>query len=142
MDILKALKELISKVEEQPEPSMTYKSVDEEERRIIGVVLEPEVEDLHKDIYSAEEIAKACESFNTFCKTLNLQHQVNVSKEGMEVEESFILPVEAMVGDRVVKAGTWVMQSKIHNEAIWESVKKGTFTGYSVGCGGVFEDIE
>ena len=141
MDLLSELRALVRKATPDPAPIQIQK-VAAEEQRIIGVVLEPEVNDLHNDIYSADEIRKAQESFNEHCMTPNLQHIANVGADSIVIEKSFILDVDAVIGDRPVKSGTWVQQWKINDSDLWDLCKDGSFTGFSVGCGGLFEDIE
>jgi hypothetical protein len=146
MDIIKALKDLIKSVEAAPKASVVLKKIDEEEQRIIGVVLEPDVIDLHGDTYSGEEVKKACDSFNTYCMKANLQHYPVLQKPDtsladcvfldteVDIEKSFILEVDAMIGDQTVKAGSWIQQWKIKEPSLWEAVKSGSFTGFSIGC--------
>jgi hypothetical protein len=121
-------------------PGMVYKQFQEDEQLVLGVVLQPEVEDLHKDIYSAEEIAKAAKSFDEHCNQGNLEHMINT--DDLEVTKSFILPVDAVIGEQEVSEGSWVMEMKVHSEDLWQSVKDGNFTGFSVGCGAYHEDLE
>lgn len=141
IDILSALKELVYKYSSEPTPALVMKKVNDEEQRIIGVVLEPDVYDLHNDIYSAEEVAKACSNFNTHCMQANVQHMVNVDDGAATIEKSFILEVDASIGGQFVKAGSWVQQWKINSDDIWSAVKAGTFTGFSIGGMAKFEDI-
>lgn len=132
------IKNLIAKYLGKKE--MVLKKVDSEEMTITAVVLEPNpledgvTNDLHNDYYTAEEVAKACASFNEHCKQPNLEHEVNVSKEVCEIVESFILPVAAMIGDQPVKKGSWIQVWKINDNDLWQAVKDGDFTGFSIGC--------
>ena len=76
------IKNLIAKYLGKKE--MLLKKVDSEEMTITAVVLEPNpledgtTNDLHNDYYTAEEVAKACASFNEHCKQPNLEHEVKV----------------------------------------------------------------
>lgn len=128
--------------------SIVMKKVDEEQRTITAVVLEPnpleegQTNDLHNDYYTAEEVAKACESFNKHSRQANLEHEINVTEEVCEIVKSFILPVPAKIGDQDVKEGTWIQVWKIHNDELWQMVKDGSFTGFSIGCVADVEVIE
>lgn len=115
------------------------KALNEEERLVLGVVLEPEVYDLHKDIYSAEEVRKACTNFNTHCMQANLGHEVNI--DNVDITKSFILEVDAMIGDQSVKAGSWLMEMHAPSDAIWKEIKEEGFTGYSIGGSARVEDV-
>jgi len=127
---------------------MLLKSVDTEERTITAVVLEPNdpaagaTEDLHNDYYTAEEVAKACESFNQHCWQPNVEHAVQVDKETAEILHSFIVPVPARIGEQNVKAGTWIQVWKLHDDALWSAVKEGGLTGFSIACSASYEDLE
>lgn len=140
------IKQLISKL--IGDKTVVIKKVDEEERTIAAVVLEPnpveegQTNDLHNDYYTAEEVAKACESFNTFCNKANLEHELTVSEEICEIVKSFILPVPAKIGNQEVKEGSWIQVWKIHNDDLWQMVKNGDFTGFSIGCQANVEEIE
>jgi len=120
---------------------LVLKKVDVEERRILGVVLEPGTFDLHKDIYDEAEVALACKSFNEQCMQTNIQHIANVNNGDLVIEKSFIQPVGCRIGDQEVKAGSWLQQWKIKSDTVWEMVKGGDFTGFSVGCHATYEDI-
>lgn len=124
------------------EKAVVMKKVDEEQRLVLGVVLEPDAFDLHNDIYSIEEVAKACQNFNTFCMQGNVEHIINVGADSLAITKSFILPVEAMIGEQPVKAGSWVMEMKVANDTLWDMVKSGDFTGFSIGGKASVEDIE
>ena len=130
------------------EKTVLLKKVDTEERTITAVVLEPnpiedgETNDLHNDYYTAEEVEKACKSFNEYCNTPNLEHELNVSKEVCEILKSFILPVPAKIGSQDVKEGSWIQVWKIHNDELWDMVKDGSFTGFSIGCVANIQEIE
>lgn len=119
---------------------VVLKALDEEQRLFLGVVLEPEEYDLHKDIYSAEEIRKACDSESQYLQS-NVQHSVQVDTDVMEVTKSFIQEVEAIIGDKVIKEGTWLREAKIHNDDLWEAIKDGEFTGWSIGCTAKCNDV-
>lgn len=125
--------------EDTKDSDIIMKALNEEERLVLGVVLEPEVYDLHEDIYSAEEVRKACINFNTNCMQANLGHEVNV--DSVNITKSFILEVDAMIGDQPVKAGSWLMEMHAPSDAIWKEIKEEGFTGYSIGGSGRVEDV-
>lgn len=121
------------------------KSLNEEKKLALFVVLEPQdadgsTSDLHGDWYSAEEVEKACHDFNTQCRKANLYHMLDTT--GYEFVESYVLPVEAQVGERVVKAGTWLAVIKAKEDWIWNGIKDGTFNGLSIQCNAIVEDME
>lgn len=121
------------------------KALDEEQRRALFVVLEPEVVDAHGDIYSAEEIEKACISFNTHCMKANLFHQVETEK--VRIEQSFIAPSTFELEDgRTITKGTWLQWHHFpvgdeESEMLWKAVKAGDINGVSIGCRAMCEDL-
>lgn len=140
---------LVGEVEDSPivkgnntvtkDTDIVMKALNEEERLVLGVVLEPNTPDLHNDIYDEVEIRKGCESFNKHCNQLNIQHMGNTDQ--MQVTKSFIQEVDAYIGEQLVKAGSWLMEAYIPNDILWEEIKSNGFTGWSIGCNTLVEDI-
>ncbi len=106
----------------------------EERREITAPVLLPGVVDLHGDIYSEEEVMKACRNFNEFCKKSNLQHQKQMNDSDIKFIESYVTPADMTVKGFKYPKGTWMSTAKINSDVIWKSVKDGYFTGFSIGC--------
>ena len=109
----------------------------EDKQEITAPILVPEEADYHEDIYSHDEVLKACRNFNSVCKTANLQHAVQLTDQAAEWVESYISPQDMTFQgpdgeDYLVKKGTWLGTMKIKAKALWEEVKKGTFTGFSI----------
>lgn len=131
--------------EQEVEHVEVTKSVDDEQRRALFVVLEPDVVDLHGDTYSEVEVEKACRSFNNHCNVANLFHQVET--ESANIEQSFISPAEFTLDNGVtVKKGTWLQWWHFPTgddvaESLWQGVKDGTFNGVSIGARATVEDI-
>ena len=143
---VESLSELIEKhfggSEKQVEPEVVLtKALDEEEQMALFVVLAPEEPDLHGDVYSEKEIEKACVSYNVHCRKANLYHRVET--EDFSIVQSFVTPV-GFTDDtgREIKKGTWLAWTKFDNEELWQEVKKGNFTGLSVGCVATVEELE
>ena len=102
---------------------------DEAKRIVYGVVLQPDVEDLHGDIVSAEEIEKACHTYTAYCRKVNDQHADAIRAD---VVENYIAPVDfAADNGVVVKKGSWVQGTKIFDDAMWLAIQSGERTGYS-----------
>ena len=113
--------------------SKIFKAIDER-REITAPILVPEEADAHGDIYSADEILKACRNFNEYCEKANVQHEFQVSKQTAEWIESYIAPADMVVNGVAVTKGTWMGTMKVHNDSLWDAVKEGEFTGFSIGC--------
>jgi DNA adenine methylase len=109
------------------------KGVDpDDERYVLGVVLEPEVVDAQGDIYSPEEIRQAAHRFMEEFGGLGLMHRMRVNGQ-VKVLESYVAPVDFAVGEVSVHKGTWLLAVRILSDALWEQVKSGELTGFSIG---------
>ena len=102
---------------------------------VTGVVLQPEVVDAHGDIIGVDVIRETAHKFLTeYNRRTKLKLQHKDFKPGrFDLVESFIAPVDLAIGSKVVKAGSWVMSVKVNDKAIWQKVKDGKITGFSIG---------
>lgn len=148
------LQELLEKALEQiksvtsPKEVPVVKSVEQEERKALFVVLEADVVDLQGDTYTAKEVEKACLNFNKHCMKANFFHRVEL--EDAEIQQSYVTPatftLDTPDGPVEVKKGTWVQEwhfpeTEVGN-VLWEGVKSGEFNGVSIGALAKAEDIE
>jgi DNA adenine methylase len=136
--------ELVAKCEHLPldpsvdalvfdKPSRLIKGTDpSDERFVLGIVLEPEVVDAQGDIYSAEEIRAAAHRFMEDFGGLGLMHRLRVNGQ-VKVLESFLAPTDFVVGDLAVRKGTWLLAVRVLSDELWERVKTGDLTGFSIG---------
>lgn len=125
--------------------TLLRKSLDNEKRLAMFIVLEPQEDDglttdLHGDTYTAEEVEKACHSFNLFCRKANLLHEFET--DSYSFVESYVLPVEAEIEGTLIKKGTWIAVVKADDDFIWDGIKNGTFNGLSIQCSAEYEMIE
>lgn len=108
--------------------------INKEEQTITGVVLQPEIVDAQGDIIGADVISKAAHEFlagyNAVTK-LGLMHKD--FKPQFELYESYIVPIDTVIGGEIVKAGSWVIVVHILAKKIWDQVKAGKLTGFSIG---------
>lgn len=116
------------------------KAVNEELMQATFIALVPEEVDLHGDIYSEEEVRKACHSFNQHSMKANLCHLVETN--GFSIVESYITPADIVVGDKFVTKGTWLTVLQFHDEELWKGVKEGKFNGVSIGAHASVEYLE
>lgn len=126
-------------------------SKNEEKRLIMGPVLVPDTVDLQDDIVSASEIEKACHGYMIkmayrdepdFLKELGFRNPDAAGGRGfqhmdfsrkMAVVETFISPVDMEINGRNIIKGTWVMTMKVFDDEVWNLVKTGKITGFSIG---------
>ena len=50
-----------------------------------------------------------------------------------DIVESYIAPEDFTLGSARVKKGSWVMVTKIKDDALWQKILDGKYTGYSFG---------
>lgn len=104
-----------------------------EERYVLGVVLSPETEDSQGDVYSAAEVRKAAHGFMEHAGVLGKQHREVVDRDKLRVLESYIAPADfEQDGEKVLK-GTWLLGIRVVDDSLWNGIKKGEFTGFSIG---------
>lgn len=108
--------------------------VSDEKQLVTGVVLIPDQVDAHGDIMSADVIEEAAHNFlaeyNTKT-TMGLMHKD--MNPPIDLVESYIAPMEMVLGTQVVKQGSWVITARVNDKTIWQKVKDGKLTGFSIG---------
>lgn len=103
-----------------------------DERYVLGIVLEPETRDSQGDIYSADEVRKACHNYMAEYRGCGYMHQKDISDK-VSILENYIAPCDFTVGEESVKAGTWLQAFRINDDALWKQCKNGDLTGLSIG---------
>ena len=112
----------------------------DEEHTILGEVLIPNYVDYQGDIVSEEEIRKAAHAFMLDCQQIGIQHIEE--NPALQLVESYVAPVDMEIDGTLVTKGTWLIKTKVFDEAVWQQVKDGTFTGYSIEAYAVYGDPE
>jgi division protein CdvB (Snf7/Vps24/ESCRT-III family) len=109
---------IITKQDDNPEKKLLY-----------GVVYEPDFEDTDGDYMTSDEIEKTAHEFLQYYRNIDTEH--NLLAGAGAVVESYIAPVDFIIGKEKIKAGSWVLVSRASDEN-WEAWKKGEITGYSM----------
>jgi DNA adenine methylase len=128
---------------ERPKPASAPKSftksvslikgtAPQDERFVLGIALEPEVVDAQGDIYSADEVRQAAHRFMEQFGELGLMHRERLGHQ-VKVVETYLAPSDFTLGDVDVRQGTWLLAVRILNDELWQQVKDGRLTGFSVG---------
>lgn len=149
LDFIKGVQDLCSKylgeakVEKSASSVPITKSVNDEERMALFVVLEPQdsvddVTDLHGDYYTEADVWEACNSFNNHCMKANLFHMFET--EEMKFVQSFVslneINLERNGEVEVIKAGSWLAWVQFPEtevgDYLWKGVKDGSFNGLSI----------
>lgn len=116
------------------------KATNDELMQATFVVMVPDEVDLHGDITSESEVRKACHNFNKFCRKANLFHMVET--DTFDVVESYVAPVEMVIGERIVKAGTWLTTLQVHDDTLWSLIKSGDICSVSIGALAKVEELD
>ena len=109
--------------------------VNDEERLVTGIVLEPDEIDSQNDTISEGAIKSAAHNFVAkYNQTtrMGVMHSV-FGKIGVELAESWITREDGMLGEEAVKKGSWVMTVKVTDDNLWQKIKSGAITGFSIG---------
>lgn len=109
-----------------------------EERFVLGIVLEPEVEDAQGDIYSADEIRKACHVYMENYRGNTLMHDKHIEGKVLLLE-NFIAPTDYTIGAQAVKSGTWLQAYRVVDDDLWAACKSGDLSGLSIGGSAIRE---
>lgn len=98
-----------------------------------AAVLVPGEPDSDGETVTKEKIEQAAHEWMQSYRNVDLQHTLN--NVAVPVE-SYVLPMDMEVDMQGVKTilpeGTWVLASKVLDEATWDRIEKGELTGYSV----------
>ncbi len=113
----------------------------EEEHYVLGVVLEPETVDSQGDIYSADEIRKSAHLFMQDFGNIGLQHEGHINDKA-KILESYVAPAQFILNDQIIKKGTWMLGARILDDDLWQAIKKGEITGWSIGGSAVRTQVE
>ncbi len=138
--ILESIEGLLETPEEVKEEASIAKSYDLEKRLFTAVVLRPNVEDAHGDIYDEDVVEKACHNYNEFCSQGNVQHLIQTPL--VVPVESWIAKASHPLGEGAVISGDWLMTVRVDDDELWDMCKKGDFTGFSVGCSSLVEKLD
>lgn len=112
----------------------------EEERTILGIVMEPNEVDSQNDKVSVEEIRQAAHKFMEDFGNLGKQHGEIVNGK-LVLLETYIAPVSFDVEGQHVKKGSWLFLERVVDDELWTAVKKGEFTGFSIGGSAVRKPV-
>jgi hypothetical protein len=111
-----------------------FAKVDNEEQMVYGVVLEPKSIDAQDDSVKIAEVRKAAHRYMERVQKLGINHEdfKNIKKR-LRIMESYLAPVDFTLGGQNVVKGSWVFATRVLDKKIWEKVKKGEITGFSLG---------
>lgn len=103
-----------------------------EQRFVIGPILIPDTTDGQGDTITADVIERAAWAWLAEFRNTGVQHKM-LANDLIKPVESYIVREDTTMNGRPIKAGTWVLGAVIKDDQLWEGVKNGTFTGWSIG---------
>jgi hypothetical protein len=110
-----------------------------EHRLVYGVVLEPDTRDLQGDVMSAEDIAESFYDYVENHRNRGVQH-LEIDNGGLRITQMYIAPCDFIPRDcpvtELIREGSWVMEYRIIADELWYAIKRGEFTGFSIGGSG------
>lgn len=122
-------------------------SIDEEKRIVSGPALIPDLP-IYRDqggrkfyiTWTADTIKQMAVNFFEHSRQNagNVEHQVPVN--GITYFESYIIDKERGICPKEFEDlpnGTWMLSAKVNNDEVWEMVKDGTLTGFSIDASNV-----
>ncbi|MBW1939375.1 MAG: hypothetical protein JRI67_11555 [Deltaproteobacteria bacterium] len=101
-----------------------------EEQIVCGIVYEPNVEDAHGDMATEEEIRKAAYQFMEEVQVFKINHKG--SRVKAKILESYIAPQDLVIAGQNIRKGTWLLTTRILDKDVWNDIKAGKLTGYSM----------
>lgn len=126
--------------------------VDNGNRIVYGVVLDPYVVDSQDDNMSPRDVEHTAHDYMANYRTVGLQHATETDSVPVQ---SFLVPYPSRedyaaamdgkphrilmmpFGDGEVPSGAWILGTKINDDALWSSVQAGDLNAYSIGGYGV-----
>ena len=120
----------------------TYLKVDEAKRVVTGPVLVPDTVDLEGDFEFPEDIQEAAFKFMEDARNIGEMHTkfggIGVPVESWILREAIF--VDKGMEFKIYPAGTWMMSVKVTDDKVWEKVRNGELTGFSIGFRGTREE--
>lgn len=112
------------------EKATAFLKIEEEKRRVLGVVYEPNVVDSDGEFMTAEEIEKAYYCFLQSGAPIYVMHK---ERALARITQNYLAPCDLEIEGHKVKRGTWLMEVEILDSHLWQKVKAGELTGFSFG---------
>lgn len=129
------------KPHETTHKTFSFNKVDEAKRIVTGPVLVPGVVDLQGDFEFPEDIEEAAYKFMEDARNIGEMH-TKFGGIGIPVE-SWVLREDIFVDKgsefKIYPKGTWLLSVRVQDDKVWEKVRNGDLTGFSIGFRGTRE---
>jgi hypothetical protein len=103
----------------------------EDKQHVYGVVMEPWAVDTQGDFQDPAVIEQAAHQWLAHYRIIGEQHG-KVARQA-EVIESYITPQDLHLGGQTVPKGSWVLGVHIIDSSLWNDIRAGKYTGFSIG---------
>lgn len=104
-----------------------------DEQIVTAPVLIPDREDRHGDVIPKENIEEVAYKFLADYQNIDIMH--TLENIGVPVE-SYLAPTDLTFDvdgqSKEVPQGSWMLSVKVQNEEVWQAVKRGELTGFSI----------
>ena len=126
----RAIKKQISENKIAKSVKMNIVKSNDEKKLVYGIVLEPDTTDLQMDVISEDEIETAAHEFLKSFRVVGDNHNTAAKAS---VVESYIATADGKMDGKPYTAGSWIMAVKVEDDQMWEALKGGDYTGFSIG---------
>jgi hypothetical protein len=114
----------------------------DEEQFVLGVVLEPETFDSQGDIYDEETVRQAAYHFMRKQHIIGYMHESLLVNAQYEVLENYLAPAAFELNGQPVKKGTWLLGVHVSDPKLWDDIKAGRLTGWSIEGTALVEEFQ
>lgn len=137
-DFEKPIEEIMKLESIDVEPDKTQHvgicKINPQKRLVMGVVYEPNIIDAHGHFMKVEELETTAHRFmfglSTGAAGMDFMHSMDKGS-GIPVE-SFLAPVDFTLGTQKIIKGTWLINSFVRDDDVWNRILKGEIRGYSM----------
>ena len=103
---------------------------DDENRLVTGIVYKPNELDTQREWAPPGELEKAARWWMEHSQATGVRH---VRRAEARVTQSYIAPQDVTIGNRLVKAGSWIVELRILAKKLWQEIKNGVYNAFSMG---------
>jgi hypothetical protein len=106
-------------------------SADDDAKRLVtGIVYKPNELDTQREWMSPDELDKAA---NWWMEKSQASGKRHTGLAEARVTQSYIAPQDLRIGNKLVKAGSWIVTLRILSKKLWADIKAGVYKGFSMG---------
>lgn len=115
---------------------------DDAEHTVGGIVYEPDVADSQGDWTDADEIRKAMYRYMEKSQTIRVMHKGRLIAKPCKVLECFQPDEDTTKAGKPLPKGAWWLTVRVPNQELYDAIKSGEYTGFSMGGVAKEADVE